>query len=117
MSKKPDDPAPGDDPPWAVDETANEAADEAADEIAALATLISQARELVNSGHTIDLAGLSEKVNAFCAGLAKNPPADVDSVARMIEALVGDLNRLAQEITEQHQRMVSGGGPDKGNGS
>lgn len=109
MSKKPRHPAPGDDPPWAVDETA--------DEIAALATLISQARELVNSGHTIDLAGLSEKVNAFCAGLAKNPPADVASVARMIEALVGDLNKLAQEITEQHQRIASGGGPDKGNGS
>lgn len=109
MSKKPRHPAPGDDPPWAADDTA--------DEIAALATLISQARELVKSGHTIDLAGLSEKVNAFCAGLAKNPPADVDSVARMIEALVGDLNKLAQEITEQHQRFTSGGGPNKGNGS
>lgn len=113
MSKKPRHPAPGDDAPWAADE----AADETADEIAALATLISQARELVKSGHTIDLGGLSEKVNDFCADLAKNPPADVDSVARMIEALVADLNRLAEEIKEQHQRMISGGGPNKGNGS
>ena len=101
MSKQPRDPAPGDDASKAVDDTA--------DEIAALATLISQARELVKSGHVIDLAGLSEKVSAFCAGLARNPPDDIDSVARMIEALVGDLNRLAHEIAEQHQRMLAGG--------
>ena len=113
MSKKPRHPGPGDDSPWA----AHEAADDTADEIAALATLISQARELVQSGHTIELAGLSEKVNRFCAGLAKNPPEDADSVARMIEALVADLNRLAREIAEQHQKIVSGGGPNKGNGS
>jgi len=109
MSKKSGDTAPGDD--------ATRADDDTADEIATLATLISQARELVQSGHTIDLAGLSDRVNQFCAGLAKNPPDDIESVARMIEALVGDLNQLAEEITEQHQRIESGGEPGKGNGS
>ncbi len=101
MSDKPDSPS-------AVD-------DSTADEIASLAALISQARELVASGHTIDLAGLSEKVNAFCLELAKNPPADRESVARMIEALVGDLNTLADEITAQHDKLVADS--KKGNGS
>lgn len=92
------------------------AGDEAiAEEIATLAERISQARELVASGHTIDLSGLSQQVNDFCAGLAKSPPADIDSIARMIEALVGDLNTLAQEITEQHEKLVSGG-PKGGDG-
>lgn len=113
MTKKPPKPEPGAGPAWAVDKDG----DAAADEIAALAALISQARELVNTGHTIDLAGLSEKINDFCGRLAKNPPKDVDSVARMIEALVGDLNRLAEEIAEQHRRVTSGGKPGKGNGS
>jgi hypothetical protein len=102
MSKKPDarGNAPGN-------------ADEISDEIAALATLIAQARELVKSDHTIDLAALSGKVGAFCAGLSAHPPADAESVARMIEALVADLNSLAEEISAQHAKLTGGG---KGNG-
>ena len=86
------------------------------DQIASLAQLISQARDLVKSGHTIDLAGLSGKVSDFCAGIAADPPADVESVARMIDALVGDLNQLAEELAEQHARVVGDGPANKGNG-
>ncbi len=85
------------------------------EEIATLATLITQARELVATGHAIDLAGLSEKVGDFCTDIAENPPADAESVTTMIEALVKDLNALAQEITELHKGQPANG--DEGAGS
>ena len=79
------------------------------EEIATLATLITQARELVASGHTIDLAGLSEKIGEFCTDIAENPPADAESVTAMIEALVQDLKALAQEMTELHEGQTTNG--------
>ncbi len=79
------------------------------EEIAILATLITQARELVATGHTIDLAGLSEKVGDFCADIAENPPADAESVTAMIKALVNDLKALAQEMTELHEGQTTNG--------
>ena len=79
------------------------------EEIAILATLITQARELVATGHTIDLAGLSEKVGNFCTDIAENPPADTESVTAMIEALVEDLKALAEEMTELHEGQTTNG--------
>ena len=79
------------------------------EEIAILATLITQARELVATGHIIDLAGLSEKVGNFCTDIAENPPADAESVTAMIEALVEDLKALAEEMTELHEGQNSNG--------
>ena len=79
------------------------------EEIATLATLITQARELVATGHAIDLAGLSEKVGDFCTDIAENPPADAESVTTMIEALVEDLKALAQEMTELHKVQTTNG--------
>ena len=79
------------------------------EEIAILATLITQARELVATGHTIDLAGLSEKVGNFCTDIAENPPADAESVTAMIEALVEDLKALAEEMTELHEGQATNG--------
>lgn len=79
------------------------------EEIAILATLITQARELVVTGHIIDLAGLSEKVGNFCTDIAENPPADAESVTAMIEALVEDLKALAEEMTELHEGQTTNG--------
>ena len=79
------------------------------EEIAILATLITQAREHVATGHTIDLAGLSEKVGNFCTDIAENPPADAESVTAMIEALVEDLKALAEEMTELHEGQTTNG--------
>lgn len=86
-----------------------DAASDIADEIAGLAALISQARELVADGNSIDLGGLSDKVGVFCAALAANPPTgeDTTSITTMIEALVTDLNSLAEEIAEQ-QKAITG---------
>lgn len=86
------------------------------DQIATLAALISQARELVKSGYSIDLAALSGKIGDFCADITADPPADAESVARMIEALVSDLNLLGQELAEQHAQMTGGDPARKGNG-
>ena len=85
------------------------------EEIAILATLITQARKLVATGHTIDLAGLSEKVGNFCTDIAENPPADAESVTAMIEALVEDLKALAKEMTELHEGQTTNG--DEGTNS
>ena len=79
------------------------------EEIAILAALITQARELVATDHTIDLAGLSEKVGNFCTDIAENPPADAESVTAMIEALVEDLKALAEEMTELHEGQTTNG--------
>jgi len=79
------------------------------EEIAILATFITQARELVATGHTIDLAGLSEKVGNFCTDIAENPPADAESVTAMIETLVEDLKALAEEMTELHKGQTTNG--------
>ena len=84
------------------------------EEIATLAMLITQARELVATGHTIDLAGLSEKVGDFCTAIAEDPPADAESVTAMIEALVKDLNALAQEMKELHEAQPPNGGEGTG---
>jgi hypothetical protein len=99
------------------DESDDAATDDAdiEEQIATLAQLISQARDLVKSGHTIDLAGLSGKISDFCTGIAANRPDDAESVARMIEALVGDLNQLAEELAEQHAQAAAGPS-NKGNG-
>ena len=86
------------------------------DEIATLATLISQARELVADGNSIDLTGLSEKVSEFCAHVTANPPSDTEGVMAIIEALVEDLNELGREIAEQEQAAGLQPGK-KGNGS
>jgi len=79
------------------------------EEIAILATLITQARELVATGHIIDLAGLSEKVSNFCTDVAENPPADAESVTTMIETLIEDLKALAEEMTELHKGQTTNG--------
>ena len=79
------------------------------EEIAILATLITQARELVATGHIIDLAGLSEKVGNFCTDIAEYPPTDAESVTAMIEALVEDLKALAEEMTELHEGKTTNG--------
>ena len=79
------------------------------EEIAILATFITQARELVATGHTIDLAGLSEKVGNFCTDIAENPPVDAESVTAMIEVLVEDLKALAEELTELHEGQTTNG--------
>ena len=79
------------------------------EEIAILATLITQARELVATGHTIDLAGLSEKVGDFCADIAENAQADAESVTPMSTALVNDHKALAQEMTELNEGPTTNG--------
>ena len=79
------------------------------EEIAILSTLITQARDLVATGHIMDLAGLSEKVGNFCTDITENPPTDAESVTAMIEALVEDLKALAEEMTELHEGQTTNG--------
>lgn len=86
------------------------------EEIAILATLISQARDSVAEGHTVNLANLSGKVSEFCAGVDANPPSDADSAKVMVDTIIQDLNSLAQEIKDQ-QQSLAGESKNKGSGS
>ena len=70
-------------------------------EIAALSSLISQARELVATNHSIDLGEFITKIGEFCDYVAANPPEDADAITAKIETLLTDLNELAQELTDQ----------------
>ena len=93
-----------------------EGTSEIEEEIAILTTLISQARDLVAKGQTIDLTNLSGKVSEFCAGVTANPPSDADGAKVMVNTVIQDLNNLAQEINDQQQTLA--GEPEKkGNGS
>jgi len=85
-------------------------------EIASLSILISQARELVADGNTIDLGALSDKIGVFCASVAESPPEDAEGLAALIEALVTNLNSLGQEITQQSQELSQGGKQGENNG-
>ncbi len=70
-------------------------------EITALSTLISQARELVTTNHSIDLGDFTAKIEQFCGYVAANPPEDIEAITAKIETLLTDLNGLAQELTDQ----------------
>ncbi len=83
-------------------------------EIATLATLISDARELVADGNTIELGALSDKIGVFCAAIAENPPAEAEGLATLIEALVADLNALGEDIAEQHKMLTQAAEKDGG---
>ncbi len=85
-------------------------------EIASLSILISQARELVADGNTVNLSALSDKIGVFCASVAETPPEDAEGLAVLIEALVTDLNSLGQEITQQSQELSPGGKQTENNG-
>jgi len=76
-------------------------------EIASLSTLIAQARELVATNHSIDLGEFTAKIGQFCKYVAANPPEDPDATTAKIEALVIDLNGLAQELTDQQTGIAT----------
>ncbi len=77
-------------------------------EIADLSTLISQARELVATNHSIDLSDFTVKVEEFCNLVATNPPEDADAITAKLETLVTDLNALAQDLTDQKTGITAG---------
>ena len=78
--------------------------------------MISQARNSVAEGQTINLSDLSGKVSEFCAGVAANPPSDADGAKVMVETIIQDLNSLAQEISDR-QQTLAGEPENKENGS
>ena len=88
----------------------------AEEEIANLASLVSEARERVAGGNTVDVASLSDKIGAFCASIAENPPADAEDLAALIQTLVAELNSLGEEIAKQH-KMLSQQADKAGDGS
>ncbi len=98
------------------DDPEEERTSEIEEEIAILETLISQARDSVTEGHTVNLADLSGKVSEFCAGVAANPPSDADGAKVMVETIIQDLNSLAQEINDR-QQTLAGEPENKENGS
>lgn len=77
-------------------------------EITALSTLISQARELVATNHSIDLSNFTVKIEKFCEFVATNPPENADAVTAKLETLVTNLNALAQDLTDQQTGVSAG---------
>ncbi len=85
------------------------------DEIAKLSTLISEAREQIDTDHAVDFGDFSAKVAEFCELIAANPPEDAERVNELIEAMVRDLNTLGQEISDQHAKAAAALSKDAGN--
>ena len=79
-------------------------------EIAPLTAEIAEARARIAGGQNVNLTGLSDKVGAFCAAVAVNPPADAEAATAMIEILVKDLDSLATDLDRQLRDQPPDGG-------
>ena len=83
-------------------------------EIALLTAEIAETRTQIAGGQPVDLAGLADKVSEFCTAVAVNPPADAEAATTMIQALVKDLNSLAEDLVKQHRDRTPEGGDTGG---
>ena len=71
---------------------------------------IAAARQAVGAGETIVLSELAAEVHAVCESLRAAPlQMDREAVARDIETILVDLNRLEQELTAQHEAAGDNG--------
>lgn len=80
------------------------AADTALDaEVRKLASMIATARRLVCGGTMVDLAALGDKVDGVCRTVQALPAAVGRDLRPSIEALMRDLDGLAEDLRLQHE--------------
>ena len=79
--------------------------------LSTIAAAITEAHATLDDGHGVELSGLEEAVRSVCDDIAASPPKDGrEDCEQTILALLGDLDRLAQKLDQQHQRLATGEG-------
>lgn len=85
--------------------------DEAVEAGAALAAVIewvTNANEMVRSGHVVPLDGLDERVAAVCERVAALPPDARENCRDAMVTLIDEFDRLATELRAQRDSLGAG---------
>lgn len=82
-------------------------------DIRKVAAMVATARRLLGTGTMLDLSALQGTVAALCAAVAALPGDDARPLRPGLEALLAELDRLAEDLHAHHRRLgghVSEGG-------
>jgi hypothetical protein len=74
-------------------------------EVRKLASMVTTARRLVCGGTMVDLTALGDKVEDVCRAVQALPAADGRGLLPNIEALVRELDGLAEDLRIQNEAM------------
>lgn len=89
-----------------IDTTVNRAMD-IMDEVKKVSSLIDTARRLLADQKVVDLAALQGKVETLCAAIKSAPPKQRRNLEAPLGAIIEELDLLATELTEQHEKVTS----------
>lgn len=78
------------------------AVDEVSQELRKAASMVGTARRLLATGTMVDLSALEGKVRFVCESLAAMEREDGRVLLPDMEALIADLDRLAEAVRERH---------------
>ena len=71
----------------------------------AAANVVNEARLAVDRGNDVDLSGLEREVEGICAGLAEIPPTSAGSLKPALVALLDDLDKLTETLSQAHGKL------------
>jgi hypothetical protein len=79
--------------------------------LSTLAAAIAEAHATVEDGNGVDLSGLEAAVRSVCDDIIASPPTEGrEELEHAIGAMLGELDRLAQILDQQHQQLATGEG-------
>lgn len=84
------------------------AADRVQTELEKAASMVSTARRLLATGTMVDLSALEGRIRFVCETLAGMEREDGRPALPAMEALIADLDRLAEAIRERHDPAPAG---------
>ena len=72
----------------------------------AAANVVNEARLAVERGNDVDLSGLEREVEGICVGLAEIPPGSAAGLKPALVALVDDLDKLTETLSQAHGKLA-----------
>ena len=67
--------------------------------------IIAQARDAMAEGTIVNLGPIETRVAQVCADIAADPPDDGGAVQAKIAEMIGDLQRLAEDLKAQQKQL------------
>lgn len=86
------------------------AVDAVSQELEKAASMVGTARRLLATGTMVDLSALEGKVRFICESLASMARDDGRALLPDMEALIADLDRLAEAVVERRDPPAAAGG-------
>lgn len=74
-------------------------------------SVVATGRRLVAQGRTLDLSALETKVAAACAAIGALPKDDARDLLPALEALLGSLDQLEEDLKSQYAAHLGGAQP------